>query len=196
MLLQCANRKYRQCFSIIAGFICDYEEQVLITDIKSDQHCIICQVSLDQCENLKEKWSTRTHETTQRQIQRQRKTHIIKIDEQWVHDVMNFAWEHSLVNIHETMMIDITHQLFKEMIMHLLTWIRSLLRNEMPTDRKRKDEVVSLSDLDQLNARFRKIPEFMGWRHSSTSRALSNERACNTLWSHRWPRQHTRTDRQ
>ncbi len=55
MLLQCANRKYRQCFSIIAGFICDYEEQVLITDIKSDQHCIICQVSLDQCENLKEK---------------------------------------------------------------------------------------------------------------------------------------------
>jgi hypothetical protein len=165
-----ANRKYRRCFFIIAKFICDYEERIIITNIKSDQHSTICQISLDQRENLKRKWSIRIYDSTQQQIRRQRQNRIIKTDEQWVHEMMNFAWEHSLVNIHETMMIDVFHQLFKEMIMHLLIWIRLLLKKEMSTARKWKDEALTSSDLfdlDCLDARFRKISKFTNLKRFS-----------------------------
>ncbi len=163
IIFRCANQKYRRCFSIIAEFICDYEEQILITDIKSDQHCLICQISFDRRENLERKWSIRTHDFTQRQIQHQRQNHIIKTDEQWVHEMTNFVWEYSLVNIHQTMMMNVLHQLFKKMIMHLLSWIRLLLKKEMSTARKRKDDAFTSSnlfDFDRLNARFRKISKF------------------------------------
>ncbi len=60
-------------------------------------------------------------------------------------------------------MIDILHQLFKNMIMHLLTWIQSLLKEKMQARRKRRGQairVTDLSGLDKLDVRFRKIPAF------------------------------------
>jgi hypothetical protein len=163
VIFRCANQKYRCCFSIITEFICDYEEQILITNIKNDQYCIICQISFDERENLKKKWSTRTHDFIQFQIQRQRRNHIIKIDEQWDHEMTNFAWKYSLINTHQTMMMNFLHQLFKTMIMHLLNWIKLLLKKEMSIVRKRKNDAFissDLFDLDRLNARFRKISKF------------------------------------
>jgi hypothetical protein len=163
VIFRCANQKYRRCFFIIAEFICDYEEQIFITNIKNDQHCIICQILLDQRENLKKKWSIRIHDFIRHQIQRQRQNYIIKTDEQWIYEMTNFAWEHSLINIHQTMMMNILHQLFKKMIMHLLNWITLLLKKEMSTARKRKNDAFisfNLFHLDRLNARFRKISKF------------------------------------
>ncbi len=48
----CANNKIRQCYSIIIEFMMNYEKQVLITDIKMNQQCSICQVSFHERENL------------------------------------------------------------------------------------------------------------------------------------------------
>jgi hypothetical protein len=42
MLIRCADARIRRCVSIIVDFICDYEEQILITNIKSEQQCSIC----------------------------------------------------------------------------------------------------------------------------------------------------------
>jgi hypothetical protein len=53
MLIRCADARIRRCVSIIINFICDYEEQILITNIKSEQQCSICQMSFDERENLK-----------------------------------------------------------------------------------------------------------------------------------------------
>ena len=36
LLIRCVDYQYRQCFSFLAKFICDYEKQTLITDIKND----------------------------------------------------------------------------------------------------------------------------------------------------------------
>ena len=56
------------CYLIIAGFMADYEEQVLITGIKKAQHYSICIVPPHERENLTKQWDNWTHELTQQQI--------------------------------------------------------------------------------------------------------------------------------
>ncbi len=48
----CVNNKIKQCYSIIVEFMMNYEKQVLITDIKMNQQCFICQVSSHERKNL------------------------------------------------------------------------------------------------------------------------------------------------
>lgn len=48
---------------------------------------------------------------------------VNKIDDDWVHEVVNFAWKPDLINIHETMVKDVLHQLLKGMIMHGINWV-------------------------------------------------------------------------
>jgi hypothetical protein len=69
-LVRCADGHHRRCYPIIAGFMADYEEQVLIMGIKKAQHCSMCIVPLNERENLTKKWDDRTHEHTQQQIYR------------------------------------------------------------------------------------------------------------------------------
>ncbi len=45
IVINCANKRFRRCIFLIARFVCDYEEQMLIIDVKNEQHCIICRVS-------------------------------------------------------------------------------------------------------------------------------------------------------
>ena len=63
----CADNKIRQCYSIIIEFMMNYEKQVLITDIKMNQQCSICQVSFHERENLNKIWSIQTHVFTRNQ---------------------------------------------------------------------------------------------------------------------------------
>jgi hypothetical protein len=137
---------------------------MLITDIKSEQHCSVCHVSSKERKNLKKKWSLRTHEFTQKQIQRQRLRVVNSKDDDWIHDMTNFVWNHHFVNIHETIMMNILHQLFKRMIMHFLTWIQFILKIEMFASRRRREQTIrsmNLSELDKLDARFRDVFVFI-----------------------------------
>ncbi|KAN0076227.1 hypothetical protein V8E54_006369, partial [Elaphomyces granulatus] len=79
---QCADGRYRHCFPIITGIIADYEEQVLLTGVKSGRHCTICQVPPSERENLQKRWPKRTHEYTQQLIawQRRNPSNISKED--------------------------------------------------------------------------------------------------------------------
>ena len=121
-LVKCADGCQRRCHPIIAGFMADYEEQVLITGIKKAQHCSICTVPPHERENLLMKqWDHRTHELTQHQISRQRQTDLAKTDDTWVHDVENFAWKHPYLNIHSAMMVNPLHQLLKGITMYLIS---------------------------------------------------------------------------
>ncbi len=132
--------------------------------MKNEQHCIICRVSSKTRKNLESRWSLRIHEFIQKQIQRQRIEDLNSRHEDWVHATINFVWDYFFVNIHEIMMIDILHQLFKRMIMHFLIWIQSLLKKKMSIRQRRREQtirMIDLSDLDQLNARFRKISFFI-----------------------------------
>ena len=89
--------------------------------IKSNSHCSICQVPPNERKHLCQRWDMRTHKSTRAQIQRQqRRPKLAPVEEMDMHLVENFAWKHSHVNIHATMMIDILHQLLKGMVMRLV----------------------------------------------------------------------------
>jgi len=47
-----ADDLMRKCYFIIIEFMMNYEEQVLITSIKKNQQCFICQISFQKQENL------------------------------------------------------------------------------------------------------------------------------------------------
>jgi hypothetical protein len=163
MLIRCVDARIRRCVSIIIDFICDYEKQILITDIKSEQQCSICQMFFDERENLKKKWSYRTHEFIKKQIRHQRKREIAKRKNDWVYEVKNFVWKHNLINIHEIMMMNILHQLMKKMIMHLLIWIKFLLKIHLSVNRKRKNFSIrfkDLSEFDKFDTRFKSVSSF------------------------------------
>ena len=67
----CADGFTRKCYPTIAGFMADYEEQVVITGIKNGKHCSMCQVPPDCRENLRDKWPYRTHKDTIEQLKTQ-----------------------------------------------------------------------------------------------------------------------------
>src|SRR6266436_1200354 len=169
-LVECADRHNRQCYPIIAGFMADYEEQVLITGIKKAQHCSICTVAPHERENLTEQWDDRTHELTQQQISHQRQTGLLKTNDTWVHDIENFAWKHPYLNIHKAMMVDILHQLLKGIAMYLISWIRTLASDLLPAVRKRKRQGRTIKESSgsiQLDERFRCVPHFTGLKRFS-----------------------------
>ena len=141
-MLLCADRYARRCHPIIAGFMVDYEEQTLITGMKSNQ-CTICHVKPAERENLTQEHPTedgtsrdghgnpierprmRTHQSTKDQIAKQRADpkNNPPADPNWVHEWDNFAWEHDFFNIHEGMMIDKLHQMYKGIVQYLIKWI-------------------------------------------------------------------------
>ena len=146
--------------------IADYEEQVLITGVKSGRHCTICTVPPNSRENLTQQWPLRTHQDTQAQLIAQRDHSIDKTDDKWLHNINNFAWDHHLLNIHQAMGIDILHQLFKGIVMYLIQWVNEILQHIQTTNRKRKysslPSIFHARPSEQLDYRFRQVPAFTG----------------------------------
>jgi len=62
MLVYCADGHIRNCYPIISNIIADYKEQALIIGIKSGRQCPICQVQLNQHQNISVISAPRTHE--------------------------------------------------------------------------------------------------------------------------------------
>jgi Plavaka transposase len=143
----------------------DYEEQVLITGVKSQQHCTICQVPPNRRENLLERHPLRTHESTKKQIAAQQANNTPQTDPDWVHPVPCFAWKHGLINIHNAMMADILHQLLKGIVMRLIEWIRKITSEVVPASKKRKRHRRTVQDISaesQIDQRFMEIPQYPG----------------------------------
>ncbi len=163
IFILCMNNKIKQCYSIIIEFMMNYEKQVLITDIKINQQCFICQVSSHERKNLDKTWSIQTHVFTKNQQRQQRKNNIIENDSAWIHSVKNFAWLHMFINIHKTMMINMLHQLLKRIISYLMLWLSQIINENVCTSQRRKEIKLALNDASetaQLNQRFRIISLF------------------------------------
>ena len=120
LMMICAYGNMRKCYTIIAAISVDYKEQVVITSIKSGMQCSMCQVPPNEQENLSKKWPKKTHECTLSQL-------ALQDIEDWieengfkhldcVHLMRNFARNHLFVNIHECMILDISHQLLKRVV--------------------------------------------------------------------------------
>ncbi len=103
------------------------------------------------------------HAFTKNQQRQQRKNNIIENDFAWIHSVKNFAWSHMFINIHETMMINMLHQLLKKIILYLMLWFSQIINESVYTSQKRKEIRLALNDASetaQLNQRFCIISSF------------------------------------
>ncbi len=67
------------------------------------------------------------------------------------------------INIHETMMINVLHQLLKKIISYLMLWLSQIINESVCTSQRRKEIRLVLNDASetaQLNQRFRVISLF------------------------------------
>ncbi len=88
---------------------------------------------------------------------------MIENDFAWIHSVKNFAWSHMFINIHETMMINMLHQLLKRIISYLMLWLSQIINESVCTSQRRKEIRLALNDASetaQLNQRFHVISSF------------------------------------
>jgi len=120
---------------IIANMIVDYEEVTLITGIKSNEQCGICQVPSYSLQDILEQFPLRTHQQMADQMEKQREQGIRQADKNWVHQMSCFAWGHDLVNIHETIAVDMLHQLQKGVFRDLVTLVGRLVNDLVPGDK-------------------------------------------------------------
>lgn len=59
-----ADKNIQQYHSIIVSISVNYDEQIVITDIKSGIQCLMYQVSSKKHKNLYKIWSKKTHNNT------------------------------------------------------------------------------------------------------------------------------------
>ena len=147
----------------------DYEEQVLITGVKKHRQCSICRVHPNEQENLLKEWKYRNYEYTQAKLIRQTSDPKRGDKDMAIHAVRNWAWNHKYCNIHTSMDVDIVHQLFKEIVMRLITWCAALIedvisiedKSEGRKKRKKGEKTIAESAASiQLDERFRRVPGF------------------------------------
>jgi hypothetical protein len=154
----------------------DYEEQTLVAGVKNGQQCTICRVPSDQRENLDDRsHPLRDHGYMRNQIRKQRENpkNYPQTHEEWVQPWDNFAWEHDLVNIHEGMMIDKLHQLYKGIVKYTIQWVQEAVE-DWSQQQENKDsapkrwkkgavrDITLCTYVEQLDHRFKQIPEYPG----------------------------------
>ena len=141
----------------------DYSEQILMTCVKQDRHCFICIVSSSERDNLMKKWSARTHENIKVQLNLQKNQKIDFTNDDFLHDVTNFAWNILEFNVHTSMMMNFLHQLKKKLFMNLINWIKKLIKNVVSTlkvfskQTLTQKKIINIKIATQLNYRFKSI---------------------------------------
>ena len=98
----------------------------MIIDIKSGIQFSICQVTLNEYENLCKKWPKKIHECMLLQLAYQDTEDWIEENSfrhpDYIHQMRNFIWNQFFVNIYECIILDIFYQLLKGVVgsMHIL----------------------------------------------------------------------------
>lgn len=94
-----------------------------------------------------------------------------------IHPVQNFAWKHSYINIHQSIMVDILHQLLKGVTgVHLLVWLNGIISNSCPETRKRRGVKKTLEEAlgrVRLDHQFRSISLFAHLKHFKDYRGMT-----------------------
>ncbi len=87
----------------------------------------------------------------------------------WLHLREYFTWDHCHINIHSILLSDILHQLYKEIVTNLVSWLTKSIKNNYNRKQIAKKrghtgelKLRQISNLTQLDGRFRNIPPFTG----------------------------------
>jgi hypothetical protein len=95
-----------------------------------------------------------------------------KGDPSWVHPTENFSWAHPYTNIHQAMMMDILHQLYKGVVDHMNRWVNKYFaRKSRHISRPRADRgILRKTFTIRLDYRFKQVPPFTGLKRFNNQR--------------------------
>ena len=126
ILMICADRNVWQYHLIIGSMSVDYEEQVVITGIKSGMQCSMCHILPEERKNLCKVWPRQTYKSMCVQVAQQNTIEWMEENgskhPDYMHSITNFAESHFFMNIHQCMLLDILYQLLKSVVVgtHML----------------------------------------------------------------------------
>lgn len=145
----------RMCHPILACYVADYPEQSLVCCTRLNSRCPKCHAVAKDFQKHSLNWQDREQGSTLKTLRRAAKLSVAAHKENVLKDaglthVEDPFWaELPFCDIHESITPDILHQLYQGMFDHLVAWV---------TDVVGKDE---------LDARFKRLPEAFGLRHFS-----------------------------
>jgi hypothetical protein len=176
--MHCADGNTRKCYPVLCAILADYEEQVLITGVKSGKHCTRCKVLPSNREILTgQVFEWRDELYTREQQRRQVENNTAKEDGSWVHPVACFAWKHPFFNVHRSLATDILHLLLKGVLMHMMRWIEALLKDHITAKKRTKScPMIHISDASgtmQLDERFRQVGYAIGLKRFDAKKPFS-----------------------
>ncbi len=148
----------------------------MVAGIKNGQQCPICRVPSGERENLADRsHPLRDHNFMREQIHKQQinPREYPPTHSDWVQPWDNFAWEHDLVNIHNGMMIDKLHQLYKGIVKYTIQWVQEAIEEWTKQDKNKTGapkrwkkgqirDITKCSYVEQLDHRFKQIPAYTG----------------------------------
>ena len=165
-----ANGFKQRCYSVLAGLMVDYKEQVLITGVKANMQCSICYVPPKKIEHVTKNWKFQTRELIWEQIERERNNSAVqraRTADKCLHPRESFAWDHSYVNINAILLSDILHQLYKSVVTNLVSWItKTIIKVSKPRLLAKKQghdgqlRLRQTNKVSQLDKQFRNVPLF------------------------------------
>ena len=148
----------------------DYKQQVLITKVKAKMQCSICHVLSKERECVTKKWEFWTHESTWKQIECQYNNPAVqraRAADKWLLPQKSFAWDYNYVNIYIILLSDILHQLYKDVVTNLVSWITKTIvkvsRPRLLAKKREHDRQLSLEETSkgsQLDKQFCNVPPF------------------------------------
>lgn len=122
----CSDDRIRNCFPIICMLTLDYPEQCTATGVKRNQACPICNVPAKKRDCLHSgphgvpgrgpPWPKRTHGESREKIRLAEAGQVEQTSDEWIHPHKNFAWDHHLLNIHESIAVDLLHQIYQGLV--------------------------------------------------------------------------------
>ena len=120
----CVDSYKRHCYLVVAGLMVDYKEQIFIIGIKTNMQCSICHIPPKKKEFVIRLWESQTHQSTWNQLERQCNNPAIQQNraaDGLLHQQKCFAWDHKHVNIYSILLSDILHQLYKGLVINLVS---------------------------------------------------------------------------
>jgi len=146
----CADGFQRQCYPLLAAWVGDYPEQVMIAQVSCGS-CRMCEIPKGAPMRYSTFWPLDDSRDEHVYSELLEDNHIDALHTLGVHPIRNQLWQYPLCNVYRLWQPDELHQLLLGSVKDLLHWLLKYL----------KDRDVK----DQFDNRFTSVPRYPGLQH-------------------------------
>jgi len=148
----CVDRFQRQCYPLLAAWVGDYPEQVMIAQV-SYGSCPMCEIPKGAPMGHSTFWPLDNSRDQHIYSELLEDNHIDALHTVGVHPICNQFWQYPLCNVYQLWQPDQLHQLLLGSVYDLLHWLLKYLK--------------ARNVKDQFDNRFTSVPRYPGLQHFS-----------------------------